>query len=107
MPITAKANDTFDVIILGAGIAGSILGAILARAGARVLLADGGVHPRFAVGESTIPHTLNVFRLLAERYQVPELEALISSEKGMKEIGPVLGTKLHFGFLTHEDGAEP
>jgi FADH2 O2-dependent halogenase len=107
MPITAKANDTFDVIILGAGIAGSILGAILARAGARVLLADGGVHPRFAVGESTIPHTLNVFRLLAERYQVPELEALISSEKGMKEIGPVLGTKLHFGFLTHQDGAEP
>jgi FADH2 O2-dependent halogenase len=103
----AKSNSKFDVIILGSGIAGSILGSILARAGASVLLADAGVHPRFAVGESTIPHTLNVFRMLAERYKVPELEALISSEKGLKAIGPVMGTKLHFGFMLHEEGKEP
>jgi tetracycline 7-halogenase / FADH2 O2-dependent halogenase len=108
MPAGTRNNgNTFDVIILGSGIAGSILGAILARAGATVLLADAGVHPRFAVGESTIPHTLNVFRMLAERYGVPELEALISSDKGMAQIGPVLGTKLHFGFMPHEEGKEP
>lgn len=107
MPVTEQNGKTFDVIILGSGIAGSILGAILARAGVSVLLADAGVHPRFAVGESTIPHTLNVFRMLAERYQVPELEALISFDKGVKEIGPVMGTKLHFGFMLHEEGKEP
>jgi tetracycline 7-halogenase / FADH2 O2-dependent halogenase len=106
-PVTARNNRAFDVIILGSGIAGSILGAILARAGASVLLADAGVHPRFAVGESVIPHTLNVFRLLAHRYQVPELEALISFEKGREQIGPVMGTKLHFGFMYHDEGKEP
>ncbi|MBP2708259.1 tryptophan 7-halogenase [Microbispora sp. RL4-1S] len=97
----------FDVIILGSGIAGSILGSILARNGASVLLIDAGVHPRFAVGESTISHTLNVFRMLAERYEVPELEALISYDKGMAEIGPSMGIKRHFGFMLHQEGREP
>lgn len=34
-----------DVIILGSGIAGSTLGAILAKQGVSVLLLDGGTHP--------------------------------------------------------------
>ncbi|WP_433429295.1 NAD(P)/FAD-dependent oxidoreductase [Nonomuraea sp. CA-141351] len=104
--MSAQSNR-FDVIILGSGIAGSILGAILAKSGASVLLADAGVHPRFAVGESTIPHTLNVFRILAERYKVPELESLISFDQAIKDIGPVLGRKHHFGFMIHRDGEEP
>src|SRR2546430_13670243 len=93
----------FDVVILGSGTAGSILGAILARAGVSVLVLDAGVHPRFAVGESTIPHTLNVFRMLGARYGVPELEAFCSFDKGIREIGPTLGSKQHFGFMMHRD----
>ncbi|MFD7304766.1 NAD(P)/FAD-dependent oxidoreductase [Streptomyces pharetrae] len=96
-----------DVIILGSGIAGSTLGAILARQGASVLLLDGGTHPRFAVGESTTLYTLKVFRLLARRYDVPELEPLTSYEGCRDEIAPTCGTKRHFGFIRHEEGKEP
>ncbi|MFE6165480.1 NAD(P)/FAD-dependent oxidoreductase [Streptomyces sp. NPDC056486] len=96
-----------DVIILGSGIAGSTLGAILAKQGVSVLLVDGGTHPRFAVGESTTLYTLKVFRLLARRYGVPELEPLTSYEGCRDEIAPTSGTKRHFGFIRHEEGKEP
>ncbi|TGB15145.1 tryptophan 7-halogenase [Streptomyces sp. MZ04] len=100
-------DDAYDVIILGSGIAGSILGAVLARNGAKVMLVDAGVHPRFAVGESSIPRTLNMFRIIAERYDVPELELFCSFDKAIKEIAPTMGRKLHFGFMMHEEGKEP
>ncbi|MFU8850849.1 NAD(P)/FAD-dependent oxidoreductase [Micromonospora sp. SL1-18] len=105
-PRTAAARR-HDVLILGSGIAGSTLGAILARQGVSVLLLDGGTHPRFAVGESTTLYTLKLFRLLARRYGVPELEPLTSYEGCRDEIGPTSGTKRHFGFIRHEEGKEP
>ena len=49
-----RRTDRYHVAILGAGIAGSMLAAVLARNGVRVLLVDAATHPRFAVGESTI-----------------------------------------------------
>lgn len=105
-PRTA-APRRHDVLILGSGIAGSTLGAILARQGLSVLLLDGGTHPRFAVGESTTLYTLKLFRLLARRYDVPELEPLTSYQGCRDEIGPTSGTKRHFGFIRHEEGTEP
>ena len=103
----SDTDETYDVVVLGAGIAGSIIAAILARHGAKVLLADGAVHPRFAVGESSIPRTLNLFRIMAERYDVPELEYFCSFEKAAQHVGPTMGRKLHFGFMMHEEGQEP
>ncbi|MEU8386022.1 tryptophan 7-halogenase, partial [Streptosporangium sp. NPDC048865] len=67
--------DHYDVAILGSGMAGGMLGAVLARNGVKVLLLDAGTHPRFAVGESTIPYTSGMTRLISERYGVPELKA--------------------------------
>jgi FADH2 O2-dependent halogenase len=96
-----------DVIILGAGIAGSILGAILARSGAKVLMVDAGAHPRFAVGESMIPYTLLGLRMLAERYGVPEIATLSSYKDCTKEISAGFGQKRNFGFMRHVDGQEP
>ncbi|GAB3969279.1 tryptophan 7-halogenase [Actinoallomurus acanthiterrae] len=105
----ARSRDRgpYDVIILGSGIAGSVLGAVLARNGASVLLVDAGVHPRFAVGESTTLYTLKAMRLLAARYGVPELEAITSYEDCIDTIGPTSGTKRHFGFMLHHEGEEP
>jgi FADH2 O2-dependent halogenase len=100
-------NGPFDVIILGSGMAGSVLGAVLARNGASVLLVDAGVHPRFAVGESTTLYTLKAMRLLAARYGVPELEAITSYEDCLETVGPTAGTKRHFGFMLHHEGEEP
>lgn len=101
------AGHDFDVIILGSGIAGSTLGAILAKNGASVLLVDAGVHPRFSVGESTTLYTLNVFRVLAERYGIPELEPFSTVEGCLEHIGPSVGRKRHFGFMLHREGEEP
>ncbi|WP_461012573.1 NAD(P)-binding protein, partial [Streptomyces capparidis] len=38
-------ENQYDVIVLGTGLAGSIMGAILARAGKKVLLIDSSSHP--------------------------------------------------------------
>ncbi|MBO0516456.1 NAD(P)/FAD-dependent oxidoreductase [Streptomyces beijiangensis] len=101
--IAATERTTYDVAILGSGMAGSLLAAILARQGTKVLLLDGGSHPRFAIGESTIPYTLVTLRTLAERYDVPEISALASFTETTKALGPRFGVKRHFGFLLHHE----
>ncbi len=96
-----------DVIIIGSGIAGGILGSILARNGADVLILDGAQHPRFAVGESTVPHLLARLNGLSVRYDVPEISHLQDIRTLTKEIGTSHGVKKHFGFQIHSEGAEP
>lgn len=100
-------TEEHDVIILGAGFAGSILGTILARNGANVLLVDAGSHPKFAIGESMIPYTLLVLRTLADRYDVPEIKVLTSYDSCNREINNSFGWKRHFGFMHHRVGEEP
>ena len=69
---------TADVVILGTGLGGSMLGAILARHGARVALLDPESHPRFAHGEVPTPRSMVALRTVAERYGVSELKTLAS-----------------------------
>jgi FADH2 O2-dependent halogenase len=90
-----------DVVILGSGIAGSTLAAVLARNGASVLMIDAGSHPRFAVGESTTPHTSMLLRLISERYDVPEIKHLTTFENVQSNIARSCGVKRNFGFLYH------
>lgn len=103
-PAAPVREETYDVAILGSGIAGSMLAAILARHGARTLLVDAGTHPRFAIGESTVPYTLVALRTLAARYDVPEINAITTLENCTKMIAPTFGAKAHFGFLNHQEG---
>lgn len=105
-PTKPGEDQRYDVIILGSGIAGSMLGAILARQGAKVLLVDAASHPRFAIGESTIPYTLVAMQTLARRYDVPEIAALANFPAATKKIAHSFGVKKHFGFLLHHDGEE-
>jgi len=95
-----------DVVILGSGFSGSMLGAILARHGRDVLMIDAGKHPRFAIGESTIVHTSQTISLLAREFDVPELEKLgLDSPEGTREVvGSRCGIKRIFGFLYHQEG---
>jgi FADH2 O2-dependent halogenase len=99
-----NADTVYDVAILGSGIAGSMLGAALARNGVRVALVDAGQHPKFAIGESTIPYTLVTLRTIAERYDVPEIKTLATFTNCTKVIGPSFGVKKSFGFLLHHEG---
>lgn len=100
---TAPGPDhRHDVVVVGTGIAGGILAACLARNGADVVLVDAGTHPKFAIGESTIPFTSVMMRLLAERYDVPELKHLATFEGVFKHVTTQTGVKRNFGFVQHE-----
>ena len=58
-----NAASSKHIMIIGSGFGGSILAAILAKAGIRVMLVDHQSHPRFAIGESSTP-TANLIRSL-------------------------------------------
>lgn len=104
MTARAPGKEVFDVAVLGSGFAGSMLGAILARGGAKVLLLDSKSHPKFAIGESTIPNMLVTLRTMALRYDVPELMAVSTFTGCQKAISANHGQKIHFGFLNHQKG---
>jgi len=93
-----------DVAILGTGLGGTILGSILAKHGVKVLLLEQGVHPRFAIGESTIPETTFMFRLLAERYGVPEIGHLANFQRARRHVSSSCGIKRSFSFVYHREG---
>ncbi|MCB0075314.1 MAG: FAD-dependent monooxygenase, partial [Caldilineaceae bacterium] len=90
----------FDVAIIGSGIGGSTLGAILARHGVRTVIFEAKSHPRFAIGESMILETSETMRATAEIFDVPEL-AYFSSEHYFARIGTSHGVKRHFSYLHH------
>lgn len=94
----------FDVAIIGAGIAGSTLAACLSRNGAKVLLLDAATHPRFAIGESTIPYTSVLTKVVSERYQVPEIANLASFQSVRRNVTRAGGIKRNFGFVYHREG---
>ena len=99
-----RRTDRYHVAILGAGIAGSMLAAVLARNGVRVLLVDAATHPRFAVGESTIPTTSAMIRIISERYRVPEIAPLASFAGIRDHVSRNCGRKQNFGFVYHREG---
>lgn len=103
--MTQNTNNKYDVAIIGSGIGGSTLGAILARNGLKVLILEAGVHPKFAVGESMILETSETMRAIAEFFDVPEV-AYFSSENYFSYIGTSHGVKRHFSFLHHDPGQE-
>ena len=98
------STPVYDVAILGSGMAGSMLSAVLARNGVKVLLVDAGVHPRFAVGESTIPYTSSLIKIIAERYDVPELHSLENFKAIVDDVSVMCGKKRNFGFVYHVEG---
>ena len=96
-------DTVYDVAIIGSGIGGSTLAAVLARQGLSVVVFEGGTHPRFTIGESMILETSEAMRALAQFYDVPEL-AYFSSENFYNDIGTSHGVKRHFSFLHHTAG---
>ena len=102
--IIQEAKHDFDVAILGNGLSGSMLATILGKQGVSVVLIDADQHPRFAVGESTIPHTSLIVSLLAEKYDLPELEHLVDADRLAKHVCTTCGIKRHFGYVYHRPG---
>ncbi|MGD0557219.1 MAG: LLM class flavin-dependent oxidoreductase [Streptosporangiaceae bacterium] len=107
LPITdEKVSTHVEVMVLGSGIGGSTAAAILARQGVPVAIVDAARHPRFALGESTIGETSFLMRLLAARYNVPEL-AQMSTGHGIRSYASDrCGVKTNFGFVYHRPEQE-
>jgi FADH2 O2-dependent halogenase len=99
-----ESKHDFDVAVLGNGLSGSMLATILGKKGVSVALIDADQHPRFAVGESTIPHTSLLISALAEKYDLPELEHLIHADTLAKHVCTTCGIKRHFGYVYHRPG---
>jgi FADH2 O2-dependent halogenase len=102
--ILQETKHDFDVAILGNGLSGSLLATILGKQGVSVVLIDGEQHPRFAVGESTIPHTSLLISLLAEKYDLPELDDLVDAKGLASRVCSTCGIKRHFGYVYHRPG---
>ena len=98
-------RDRYDLIVIGSGIAGSTLALALSRIGCNTLVVERGSHPRFAIGESTIPSTTYGFRYLARKYGIPELERVIHYT-GLREAGLTGYPKRHFWFGWHHPHQE-
>lgn len=96
-------RDRYDLVVLGGGIAGSTLALVLSQIPCRVLVVERGRHPRFAIGESTIPSTTFGFRYLAKKYGVPEL-AQVTHYTGLKRNRLRGYPKRHFWFGLHQAG---
>src|ERR1043165_4245387 len=59
-----KTNDKYDVIVIGAGPAGSASSALLAEKGHRVLVLEREKFPRYHIGESLLPFTFQPLQRL-------------------------------------------
>lgn len=99
-------SNLYDVIIMGSGVGGATMAAILAHHGHRVLLMEKGQHPRFAIGESTLPQASYWMWLISERYGLPELKNLAESRTVAEHIAPTSGIKRSIGFAYHHPGKE-
>src|SRR6201984_575001 len=60
-------NDLYDVAIIGGGPAGSTAATLLAKAGRRVIVFEREKFPRFHIGESLLPFSMQTFDRLGVR----------------------------------------
>lgn len=95
-------SERFDVAIVGAGFAGSLLAMIVQRLGLRVILLERGRHPRMVIGESSTPLSNLLLEELATRYDLPGLRPL-TKWGSWSSAHPELacGLKRGFSFFHH------
>jgi len=95
----------FDIVVLGAGFAGSLTALGLQKLGYSVGLIEKSSHPRFAIGESSTPIADLILRDLAKRYDLPWLNDL-SRYGSWQQIYPEIscGLKRGFSYYKHNVG---
>jgi len=85
----------FDVAVIGAGPAGSSAGTLLAQAGRSVVIFDKEKFPRFRVGESMLPASLNTLERMGVK---PKIDAGGFLIKHGGEIVSACGKRVRFYF---------
>ncbi|MEK6257643.1 MAG: FAD-dependent oxidoreductase [Planctomycetota bacterium] len=96
-----------DIAVIGAGFSGSLTALLLKQIGLKPVLIDRGVHPRFAIGESSTPMANLILEALARRYDLPRL-APLSNYASWKRAYPeiVCGLKRGFSYFHHTFGED-
>jgi FADH2 O2-dependent halogenase len=98
-------HESADVLILGAGFAGSLMALVAQRLGLRPVLVEKGRHPRFAIGESSTPIANLVLEGLARTYDLPRLLPLTNYGRWQAAYPHLAcGLKRGFTFVRHETG---
>jgi FADH2 O2-dependent halogenase len=94
-----------DVVVLGAGFAGSLAALVLHRVGKQVVLVERGSHPRFALGESSTPLASLTLAEMARRYDLPRLLPLAKYGSWVACYPHLMrGKKRGFTFARHDFG---
>jgi tetracycline 7-halogenase / FADH2 O2-dependent halogenase len=86
-----------EVAIVGSGFAGSLLARILAVQGYDVVLLERGMHPRFAIGESSTPLANLSLERIGIRYGLPDCYRLATHGRWLAHF-PELRRGLKRGF---------
>ena len=94
--------DRCEVVIVGSGFAGSLLARVLTVLGYQVVLLERGVHPRFAIGESSTPLANLSLERLGARYGLADCHHLATHGRWLAH-HPELrrGLKRGFTFYRH------
>jgi FADH2 O2-dependent halogenase len=100
-----SGEDMYDVIVLGTGLTGSLLGTVLAACGLRVLLTDDDIHPKCEPGE-VLPHDVStILRRIADRYRVPAVKTLSRYTNCRDIAGPMFGASRYTAMTAHHSAA--
>ncbi|MCL6523556.1 MAG: tryptophan 7-halogenase [Thermoflavifilum sp.] len=95
----------YDIVVAGAGFAGSLAALVLHQLGFRVCLIEKGKHPRFAIGESSTPAADMILRRLAKQYDLPWLHVLSRYGTWCQTYPHIMrGLKRGFSFYKHHPG---
>ena len=95
-------RDHYDILIAGAGFAGSVMALALQKSGFKVCLLEKGKHPRFTIGESSTPIADMILRKFSSQYNLPWLQDF--SRYGSWQLSHpeiVCGIKRGFSFFKH------
>ena len=102
-----NSSNHYDVLIAGAGFAGSLTALLLQKSGLKVCLLEKGKHPRFTIGESSTPVADMILRKLSAKYNLPwlyDFSRYGTWQKSHPEI--ICGIKRGFSFFKHKPGED-
>lgn len=96
-------SEVYDLAVIGAGFAGSLVAMAAIRQGRSVVLIERGKHPRHAIGESSTPLSNLLLEEIATRYDLPELLPLSKWGSWQRYYPDVAcGLKRGFSFFNHD-----